>query len=714
LILKQHAAAIRVSFAISIVIVAFGTVPANSQVPTCRPDPMTGIPVPTTAPGACVTTTGSSVFLIQLTDDGLLVLEIDGKYLDLGRPEQDGTSLLHLQDEQVGLIYCLPSLVDPVSAYPTTDCIWDLATMAAGPAAVVGVGRVSGNVAIGPAGAVLCPSSIYAAASVTSPGGDPLDLTSSLVLAPADGASGQSEVQGNTCTAIRGATALSYGEMPGHHDRAWLDGRPAAHGGNRPDSDDLGFDLRRLPELDETEWLMVAELMQLDDSQWILLQRLLSLDSDQLNRLHALLTTDGAAVISDTGEVVGVTQAEPGTSGSVVTIDEVEGLLDTILAKVNSIISKVNSISARLPDRSDIRALLNQLNNIDQISSGLNAVKELLGGVLAVAATLREGFEEWQGNDCGPSSQCAAFKTDLSGLFTDLSDAAVFIQTLACFDRPGLEIRPLNTDLLNELVIQDAPTVVLYGLSKVLERVAPPEPDGTGGWRTTIRDVLGQIPDDVRTDFMTLCEDPVESSPMGSGGAVCTVLRPEETGLALQAAVAVADKNQLVVKLLDKFIKPVLNPVIGAVAAAGGTVGFSVKNPTKIVTESLEDLAEALPDKMRDVVDKRKDCLDADAEIESDLRDCQPPVSVFLEKTRGLPPHPTFADVEAVVAMRIREAQFCRDQLGCTLINVDQARQFMDVSSSLGSTPRGYQYLCCAYRALTGVNSVACLPSQEP
>lgn len=693
----------------------------------CVVDEASGLPIPQTVPGICVQRSDTRTFLFQNFEEGMLVVATENDTDDIGRSNQDGAVSLQLHDRDAALVFCPATTLDGRTGAPTTDCLWDLESMSAGRAALTGTGRIFASTNLDESGTAGCPTSVTILASAMSPGGDTFGLTSSMVLSPTGPNFDTGPTGPSPCVASAHDLRLSYRYGAFSPENALSRTGGAETGLAGADT----VELRWLSQLSDDELELVTELVRLDEADWGLLQRLLSLDGDQLQILEEELAAAEAALITDDGRILPAEEFGPTTPGTVVTKAEVEAIWDDILSRVNSIYSIVGTINSRvasmqanvnsmvptlngiansIPDRGDVLALVGNASDIAQLSVVIQRVRDVIGGVIAIAEALREGFDVWYGSSCDPSSQCAQFKSDLAAFFADIREGVEFVQAIACLDNPGLAIRPLDTSFVEDLVIDRSPPVVLYGLYKVLERIAPAGQDE--GWPTLVSSVLDTIPGDFRTNLSGLCATKSKSSPMGSGGPVCLLLYPEEVGLFLKGAKAAANRKETTAKVIDSFLKDDVVAQGGAVAAAGGSAGTNAKNPTKVVSQQAKDLADDLPDKIADIIEKRDQCLEAEQEIEADLRECQPPVSVFLRLTPdALPPHPTFFDVRSVVSRRLEQVRDCQLWGGCRELNVSKASVYLDAARDHRGTVRGYHDLCCAYQALNGGTDYNCPPN---
>jgi hypothetical protein len=119
----------------------------------------------------------------------------------------------------------------------------------------------------------------------------------------------------------------------------------------------------------------------------------------------------------------------------------------------------------------------------------------------------------------------------------------------------------------------------------------------------------------------------------------------------------------------------------------------------------LEDFAENLPDMLEDILDKRDDCLDADADIEGDLLECLPRSTYMIQELTTLEPFPRFKDAVEIVEVRRDQAEKCQGLGSCQDLDVEEVTTRLEEAKKKAGTPDGYQELCCAYDALIGRSS---------
>jgi hypothetical protein len=310
-------------------------------------------------------------------------------------------------------------------------------------------------------------------------------------------------------------------------------------------------------------------------------------------------------------------------------------------------------------------------------------VGDVLQGALDIAQELRSGFETFD---------VAAYRVDLKALLADLGTAWVNSQKLGCFDKPDLTIREWNFPLATKM-IDLAPPVVLFAMSKMLEQVAP-------DWRGSIRELNNAIPPSLLEGVCTSSQG-MRASRIESSSAVCSALMPSGVEPGLKSVKFVAKFVSTRFEILSEWAKDDDVVGLGAVVVGGATIVKKVKYPAKPAYKQLSIMLDRLSSAAENALGVRKDCLDdlrndeaQDDEVEAMLRDCAPSHTVFLAATDSTL-FPTLADVSITTQVfinRIRAAGF-----------EDEAnRAQVEWNRSEGeTTARGrFDRLCAAYRAL--------------
>lgn len=301
---------------------------------------------------------------------------------------------------------------------------------------------------------------------------------------------------------------------------------------------------------------------------------------------------------------------------------------------------------------------------------------------------------------------------------------------MACAEAPGLTIRPLETGLIEQLVIDDSPPIVLYGLARVLDAIAPADArGGETGWRQLIRQTLDALPHDFVHDLEAICRnDPaalrntearqVGRSTESAGPLLCAVLRPPEVDAALKTAQGVGTFAHISTTIINHFTADTKQATVGAVVGGGATGGFSVKNVLNVLTRLLKQIADKFgkPDDsiFNKLMEKRDQCIEADSDIEEDLRDCKPRLSTLLELGPAfVAPRPTLAEVKGLVQRGIRRANECKFFGGCADLDTAAAQAALDEAEN--HTPvEAYPHLCEAYYASCSARRSATSPSRFP
>jgi hypothetical protein len=646
--------------------------------PSCLLDATTGFPRPAVVPGVCLVESGPSIQLIQHTDEGLLLMEIQWESEDVRPRHPDGTYLLHLYDRPATLIYCPAELLDASSGTPRAGCLVDSVTMAPGADALFGEGRVQASIVVDPLGAAQCPSSLHVVGSLADQFGQDSAVRASLVLSPTSSLRADPPGSWPACDASVQELAVA---------------RPSP-------ANELG----RISRLDSAQWELVDELIRLNRTEWDVLRQLLDLSSEDLELVGSIASEDGAVLISEEGDVRHLGDDHQNAAGRVVpaaTLASIFSKVTTLrnnqiphIAATNRVIAKID---ARIPSRPEVVAVATEFQSqvVSQIVSLIQEAKMLIGGLLETAEELRSGFSGWEGNNCGSGSGCADFKQDLRNLFVDLQDVVEFGQSLGCLDKPGLEIRQLDLGLVETLVIDRAPHVLLFALSKFLDLLGQANPS-SGGWQTIMENILAEVPEETRSSLRGLCEDRLageSAEALGPGGPVCAVLRPSKVGVFFKSLKARGDFATFVFKAIKEV--PTDDKVVQATAnvGAGGGAGTNAKNPAKL---TVGVMAEVLDYIFSDrVLQLRGECLAMDAALEADLRSCSPPVSVLVDEGE-------WTGVETVLQLRIDEVRDCQEGGECIGLCPSRAECLLDEVSNQGRFPTLYGYLCDAYDALLG------------
>lgn len=86
---------------------------------------------------------------------------------------------------------------------------------------------------------------------------------------------------------------------------------------------------------------------------------------------------------------------------------------------------------------------------------------------MAVSKDVGVGYDTFApGGDCSLGT-CAAFKQQLSSLFTDFEALWTIVQKLGCIDNPQVAIRQMDTTLFQSL-FDKAPNSFLFSMKRFL------------------------------------------------------------------------------------------------------------------------------------------------------------------------------------------------------------------------------------------------------
>jgi hypothetical protein len=597
---------------------ASSTVALLAATPTgaaCSPDQETGLPLPASTRGACVSSLDDATVFVQRSDEGLLI----------AWPAEGAIS---------SVVFCPSALLDFTTGAPGPGCLAATHPLRPGAGAFAGTGTV--RVAPNDAASTFarCPAAARVAASVTSPAGGAFELTGSIVALDEPGST-------ETCTSAYDRIELSFG------------------GSHAPAIDPV---VPRGPEQRER----MKRLMELDRDQWRVVDLLLAVTPQDWQLLEGVVQT-GRGVVLDPG--TGAPGDGPGTPAGLVDV------VNSILDRVNAVRTSLTSVSGRIPDRADVRATLAQID-LAKLRDMLRDVGDTLQGLVDIARDLREGFDTFD---------VAAFRARLGVVLTDLERASGITQRLLCADNPDITIREISMAPVRRL-LDFAPPVVLYGLSRLLETL-------DSEWDQRLGSALENIPAEV----LGLCGPRALAPDLEA--VVCLALRPKEVGTRIKVAKVASAAFLMFVRYAKNNTKEDIDATVGATAVAGATAGTSVKNPADTALDIWVDRLERLKDGIKDLIDRRKDCLDGDHDVESDLRDCAKdgcscsvPLTVLLDGAV----QPSYKYVSDVLGNRILLAE------NAGLANVSEAHaKFLEaIDGDHEGTAAGYGLLCEAYKLL--------------
>jgi len=440
-------------------------------------------------------------------------------------------------------------------------------------------------------------------------------------------------------------------------------------------SAELASRLAALGRLDERQWALMDELLQLDDRQWSLLMQLLELPADQL-----------ADLPSQSSEAQDLT--DPG-GGQSARRPSIRSMLNTITSRVDTITSRADVITDRLPDRSDIRALLDDIN-LPRLREMLTTLRDEIGGVMETVEELRSGYTTFAGagGSCGAGSECAVFKDQLRTVFSDLRETWLAVQQLGCLQNPLLSPEPMQTAFFETLLTDKAPLVVLYSLKRVLDQL--------DGWQSFIGDAVSEIPQSLRgfcgtTTAQQAVQIPCTSSP----NVVCCAMRDiTEPQLRIPRLVTKISKNLF--SRIEEWTADDKVICANVVAVAGGGGGTNVKNPVNGIAKMIKNVSESLMDTLDQLIDRRQNCLDEDPDQERDLADCKLIADYMLAKGE----HGKFEELVEIYSFRVDDMECCVDS--ATILEARNAAGTAVTQHEAGQRAAAFQTLCQAYRKLVG------------
>jgi len=661
--------------------------PAAADATRCAPHPETGLPLPDGRGTFCLNRDDPKSPVVVAADGGLVFLLPDATDGDDCLPNADGSCLYHRYDAAVRILFC-PDVPGPAPRRHDTACLADVVSAAPGSSAFVGHGRMTVSALVRDARVTDCPASLYVEGDLSSPDGSAFRLSGGIVLARTRPDARATDAG---CRLAHDDVRLSLARVA--PDRAPAPARSAA-------AESELEALERLAALDPEQAALVDYLARLDEARWALLQQLLRADAAGV---QTLLGAPESGVVE----------------GSTVPRDDIlnTDVVDQISDLIDDLSTNLSSLSSRVPSAPELRETFRQVELADLVRM-LDLVREQIGALFDVVERLRQGYDTWVGNACDASSPCQAFRESLHELIADLREGARIAQLVACAEAPGLTIRPLETGLLEQLLIEDSPPIVLYGLARVLDAVAPADArSGETGWRQLIRQSLDALPVDFVHDLEAVCNNQPaalrnsEARQLGrsvesTGLLLCAVLRPPEVDAALKTGQGIGTFAHIATNVINHFTADTKGATLGAVAAAGATGGFSIKNVLNVITRLLKQIADKFgkPDEsiFKQLMEMRDQCIEADDDIEEDLRDCKPRLATFLELGPAfIAPRPTLAEVKGVVQRGIRRANECKFFGGCADLDTDAAQTALDEADN--HPPReAYPHLCEAYCELMG------------
>ncbi len=666
-------------------VAAFSLVASSfADVPPCAPHGDTGLPVPDRRAPLCVRDEDPAGPLVVATTGGILLIEPEPGASGGCTPVGDGSCVLYRSDASVLLRYC-PDLPGPAPRHHDAECLSELATREA-TQAFHGRGRLTASAVLRGSGVVDCPASVYLDGEISTRDGIRFRLDGGIVLASARSETIATDA---VCRAVHDDLRLALA--------APVPGLPAAVAKDGAALGDLRA-LERLAELDPERALLVDSLARLDEARFRLLERLLEADAA------------GTRAILEGPTVGASTQA---TDGDILNID----VVDQISALIDDLSSSLSSLSSRVPSFPELRETFRQVS-VDDLVRLLDFVREQVGSFLDLIVRLREGYDAWVGNGCDAASACHQFRGELRALLADLREGARFAQVVACAEAPGLPIRTLETGLVEQLVVDGSPPIVLYGLARVLDAVTPADArSGEAGWLGLIRQALDALPVDLVHDLDAICRNEtatlrntearmVSRSIESTGPVLCAILRPPEVDVALKTAQGIGTFAHIATTVINHFTADTKDATVGAVVGGGAAAGTSVKNPLNVITRLLKQIADKFgkPDEsvFNKLMEKRDQCLEADHDIEEALIDCKPPLSALLQLGPAfLAPRPTLAEVKGLVQRGIGRVNECKFFGGCAELDTVAAQAALDeaeVHGPLAAFPR----LCEAYCELRG------------
>jgi len=469
--------------------------------------------------------------------------------------------------------------------------------------------------------------------------------------------------------------------------------------------------------MEPEQWLLAREILELDDAQWAILERVLRLDAAELKRLDDLLNLQGAARITTNGRVLPISDPVRDDEDAIVVPNlSIRTLVDRVLNGINELTSRIpQNLKARLPDRPEFRDLIQSIH-VGQLGDFLSFVSGQLQGMLDYLGQLRMRWNEFAPNGSCDAGACAQFKTSLRRVTDDVRTAALLLQGLRCVDNPDARLlSEFDTGLFTTL-LDKSPTFVLYGMWLVLSQ------EQFSGWDTAVGEVVAAFP----VELLDLCDeealrvlpaDLVQRHTTAENRALTTASCGLPTHEELICSIQSAFPDSRVLPTLSDFLAASITGLdlwlpwipkdfqltIAGMVVGGGGGGTKVENPAKSFIENIKTLLTAAKSDVDDLAGLRAECRATESAIESDLRACTPPRSIFLGGL-SLRRSPTLRAVARSLDLMIKDAE----DVG---MDVTDARGKLDAACALDPTvpenaASAYAMMCEAYDDLIPFDAV--------
>ena len=283
--------------------------PVAGAEPHCLWDSATSLSVPDGGKGVCLQGAASSRAMLHYAEEGILIAQIPT--LDAGGSRTP--RLWHMAGDEVRLLYCSASLLDSGTGAPTSACLG--ADGSPGTGAFVGSGRIQASAAVDAFGSPACPSFIHVRGVVHSPGGEAVEIQSSLVRFW-DSAS---ETECQTVRQDISTNHLGRSATLRLHkfSRMGLTQEGISGGWEFPelDPDDLAL-LERISNLDDTQFELLTRLIRVQPADWRTLTQYLETEGEvhiardgTLGPPRAALTTGPSPIKATTNQIFGLLNA---------------------------------------------------------------------------------------------------------------------------------------------------------------------------------------------------------------------------------------------------------------------------------------------------------------------------------------------------------------------------------------------------------------------
>ena len=217
-------------------------------------------------------------------------------------------------------------------------------------------------------------------------------------------------------------------------------------------------------------------------------------------------------------------------------------------------------------------------------------------------------------------------------------------------------------------MIDKAPTIVLYGMWLVLSE------EQFSGFDTAVGDVIDVFPPELLElcnaesrplfpkEFAARSRTSVAGAPLIACGTrtheelLCAILTFGLDGAAMQKLKEGLEAGTKVLDIWMPWIPKDFKLTIAGVVVGGGGAGTGVENPAKAFVENIKTVLEVAQISVDQVIGLQTQCRADEAAIESDLRSCSPPRTIFLATLVPRRP-PTLRGISRLLDVWIKDAE---------------------------------------------------------